>query len=133
MTDHTNDRPERPTRGHKISIRVDDSELENLKARAGDQALAEWMRNVCMGQPEKPAKRKAYSKKEIKRWTPPPAVDPNLIRHIAMIGNNINQIARVLNRNPNADTMAVLIEIQHIQNALDKIVEINSVSQNHGG
>lgn len=127
------DRQKRPIRNHKISVRADDAELENLKNRAGDQALAEWMRNVCLGEPEKPVERKSYSKSEINRWTPPPEVDPDLIRHIAMIGNNVNQIARALNQNPNADSMAALIEIQHIQRALDQLVELNRVSKNHGG
>jgi hypothetical protein len=124
MTYHKNDRSKTPKRAHKISIRASDEELAELKNRAADQPLAEWLRELGLGQ---------QRKRERERWTPPPTVDPQLIRHIAMIGNNINQIARALNKNPNADSMAVLVEIQHIQKGLNQLVEIHRVSENNGG
>lgn len=124
MTGHKNDRPKTPKREHKISIRASDDELAELKNRAADQPLAEWLRELGLGQ---------QRKRERERWTSPPTVDPLLIRHVATIGNNVNQIARALNQNPNADSMAVLVEIQHIQKALDQLVEIHRVSENNGG
>ena len=124
MTDHKNDRPKTPKRGHKISIRASDEELDELRNRAADQPLAEWLRELGLSQ---------QRKRERQRWTSPPQVDPQLIRHLSMIGNNINQIARALNQNQNADSLAVLVEIQHIQKALDQLVEIHRVSENNGG
>ena len=39
-------------------------------------------------------------------------VDPEVLYHLSKIGNNINQIARSLNRGDNIDSLAVLLDIR---------------------
>ena len=67
-----------------IKIRVSDAELERLREICPKAQLAEWMREQCLGvvQPQ--------------RRTPAPTVDPALLRQLAGMGNNLNQIARFL-------------------------------------
>lgn len=43
---------------------------------------------------------------------PPPKVDPELIRQVARIGNNLNQIARRCNTGQRFDVLAELAEIE---------------------
>ena len=71
-----------------IKIRVSDAELERLREICPKAQLAEWMREQCLGvvQPQ--------------RRTPAPTVDPALLRQLAGIGNNLNQIARRINASP---------------------------------
>jgi len=44
--------------------------------------------------------------------------DPILLRQIAAIGNNANQIARWANSNPNADSVELLAALHDIESAL---------------
>ena len=68
-----------------IKIRVTDAELERLKALCPKAQLAEWMREHCLG--VAPSQRRV----------PPPPIDPALLRQLAGMGNNLNQIARRVN------------------------------------
>lgn len=68
-------------RQHIIKIRVSDSELSELRERSSGP-LAVWLRECGLAQ----HKRK-----------PVPQVDPNFLRQLVGIGNNLNQIARYLN------------------------------------
>ena len=74
-----------------IKIRVSDAELERLREICPKAQLAEWMREQCLGvvQPQ--------------RRTPAPTVDPALLRQLAGMGNNLNQIARHLNEGQRGD------------------------------
>lgn len=67
-----------------IKIRCTDSEYEELKKRSPKPRLAEWMREKCLDV-KPPRSRKV------------PDADPALIRQLAGIGNNLNQIARQIN------------------------------------
>lgn len=67
-----------------IKIRVNDSEYFELVKRSLKPRLAEWMREYCLGA-------------KVPRANTVPKIDPALLRQLAAIGNNINQIARVLN------------------------------------
>ena len=73
-----------------IKIRVTDEEFARLKGLSGDERLAEWMRSQCLG----------HDKAAARRRTPVPKADPALLRQIAGIGNNLNQIARRINASP---------------------------------
>ena len=67
-----------------IKIRVNDSEYFELVQRRLKPRLAEWMREHCLGT-------------KVPRAKTVPKIDPALLRQLAAIGNNVNQIARVLN------------------------------------
>lgn len=100
-------------RKNRVPLRLSDSEKAKLLALAAGRELAPWIREICLN--EKPNHRIA-----------PPKIDPVLIRHLAAIGNNINQIARALNSNPTIETALVAVEISHIQKSLDELVRLNS-------
>lgn len=74
-------------RTKEIKIRLTEDEHAALLARCASQKLAEWMRETCLDV-RKPKARKI------------PLVDPQLLRALAGIGNNVNQIARLLNTDP---------------------------------
>mgnify|MGYP001159674667 CR=1 FL=1 len=67
-----------------IKIRVSESEYEELVLRSSKPKLAQWMREFCLDA-------------KVPRANKIPKVDPNLLRQIAAIGNNLNQIARQMN------------------------------------
>lgn len=82
------------------------AELQQLKT--GHQ-LASWMRETCLG-------------KKSKRRTSPPTVDPALLRQLAGIGNNVNQIARQCNSvlEP-ADAIDMLVRLEAIEQTLENL------------
>lgn len=67
-----------------LGIRVADTEYQQLLERCEGKQLAAWMRAVCLG--ERPARTGKL-----------PTLSPVLLRHLAGIGNNLNQIARRVN------------------------------------
>ena len=71
-----------------IKIRVSPEELETLKFNSTKAELAAWMRDTCLnpGQTD-----------FVRDLAQPSPVDPALLRALAGIGNNLNQIARKVN------------------------------------
>ena len=76
-----------PKRERVIKIRATEAELARLKVLSGEDRLAEWMREQCLGDGKAPGRRR----------TPVPKADPALLRQLAGIGNNLNQVARRVN------------------------------------
>lgn len=74
-------------RTKEIKIRLTEDEHAALLARCTSKKLAEWMRETCLDV-RQPKARKI------------PLVDPQLLRALAGIGNNVNQIARLLHKDP---------------------------------
>lgn len=68
-----------------IKVRVTNNEHERLKALCPKARLAEWVRETCLQETSHQSK------------APYPPVEPALLRQLAGIGNNLNQIARKLN------------------------------------
>lgn len=96
-------------RTKRIEIAVTDDEYESLMQLKTTQHLASWMREVCLN-------------KKTKRRGKPPTVDPALLRHLAAIGNNVNQIARQCNSTLSAtDAIDVLIRLDAIESTLQEI------------
>ncbi|MDP5132009.1 MAG: MobC family plasmid mobilization relaxosome protein [Paraglaciecola sp.] len=71
-------------RDKSIKIRVSEDEFDRLKANCTGNQLAVWMREMCLG-------------KQSRKRNPPPTVDPDLLRQLAAIGNNVNQLAKQVN------------------------------------
>ena len=96
-------------RQREIKIRLTDAEHEALLARCTKPSLATWMRETCLG--EKQTKQSRIQE-----------VDPQLLRQLAGIGNNLNQIARIINQQSKTDTpldrVAVITSLSGIEREL---------------
>ncbi len=95
-----------------IKLRVTEAEYADLKARCDRAELAPWMREVCLNQ------------HVLKRANIPDA-DPQLLRQIAGIGNNLNQIARVVNsqRHDAVNLVKVLAQLAALERQLEQIYQ----------
>ncbi|ELA07975.1 putative mobilization protein C (plasmid) [Moraxella macacae 0408225] len=82
-------KPKRQIRDKSIKIRLNADELAQFKQRQIGDELASWVRSVCLGNPLQPPKKT----KQISIKT----ADPELLRQLAKIGSNLNQIARAVN------------------------------------
>lgn len=71
-------------RNRMLTMRVTEDEHRRLLERCDGKQLAVWMRQTCLN--EKPA-----------RVGKLPSISPALLRQLAGMGNNLNQIARKVN------------------------------------
>ena len=102
---------EKLNREKTIKIRVTENELSELHKRSRKPRLAEWMREHCLG--VKPS-----------RTAQIPPVDPALLRQLAGIGNNLNQIARSVNSKYSPiESVEVIARLTDIKRALNEIRE----------
>lgn len=102
---------EKVLRDNVIKVRVTDAELALLRERMVGGELARWMRETCLS-----------VESDVVHVDVPP-VDANLLRQLAAIGNNVNQIARQVNSqtiNP-ADAIQILTSLRGITNALHQL------------
>ncbi|WP_234271857.1 plasmid mobilization relaxosome protein MobC [Billgrantia ethanolica] len=96
-----------------IKIRVSPEELETLKWRCPKPQLAEWMREQCLN-PDGDWVRQSKG--------PEPA-DPALLRQLAGIGNNLNQVARRVNSGEwgAADRVQVIAALAAVERELAEL------------
>jgi len=106
-------------RNKSIKIRVSDEEHQKLLELAQNQPLAEFMREYCLSaDSEYFAKIAKKNRDKINRLTVP----PELLRQLASVGNNVNQISRNLNRyqsqGDHINLMKLAIILQNIESEL---------------
>lgn len=96
-------------RTKSIKIWLTPEEHDRLNELKTGAQLATWMRETCLG-------------KRSKRKGKPPTVDPVLLRHLAAIGNNINQIAKQCNTTLSpTDTLDVIVRLDAIEQVLNEV------------
>ena len=97
-------------RTRSIKIRVTNDEYDRLERLKSGSRLATWIRETCLGEAEQ-------------RECEMPTVSPVLLRQIAGIGNNLNQIARKVNSNEWSVSHAVQIiaELRVIEKHLSEL------------
>jgi len=102
-----------PARDKIIKVRVSAEEHETLKWRCPKARLAEWMREQCLN-PDGDWVR------QTKKAEP---ADPALLRQLAGIGNNLNQIARKVNTGDWAglDRVAVVAALAAVERELSEL------------
>lgn len=101
-------------RDKHIQIRLSVDEKADIESRAGDLDTSTFLRQLALKQPTP-------------QPNPKPTIvihsaDPELVRHVAWIGNNMNQIAKHLNSGNSVDK-SVLLQLIEIQSALDTELE----------
>lgn len=98
-----------------IKIRVTESEYEQLIERSQKPRLAEWMREFCLGA-------------KVPKANAVPKIDPSLLRQLAGMGNNLNQIARAIHSQEwqPLDRIQVVAALTSIQRELALIQSENT-------
>lgn len=109
MQKASTERPEK--RNRSVKIRLTDEELAILKMHSTRSELARWMREFCLsgGQQDLAAGVGVGERS-----------DPELLRQLAAIGNNLNQIARALNNGTwgPLDKVAVVAGLADVEHQL---------------
>ncbi|MCO8063336.1 MobC family plasmid mobilization relaxosome protein, partial [Acinetobacter lwoffii] len=99
-------------RQKEIKIRLTDEEHQALLDRCTTASLASWMREICLSE------KRTKQSKVIE-------VDPKLLRQLAGIGNNLNQIARLVNQQSKTssaiDRIAIITALSGIERELQRL------------
>ena len=98
----------------RVRCTPDDLERWQAIAKSRDETVSGVVRRLLDGTPEK-------------RRSPIPLVDVSLLRQVAMVGNNLNQIARVVNEarvfKAHADARDVLGHLVIIERMLRELID----------
>lgn len=82
--------------------------------------LADFLRDLGLGRDPVPQPRTEKSRK----FREPPPVDPALLRELARIGNNLNQLARA--SNAGTPPLDLLVQLQAIESELKQLKRLHS-------
>ena len=104
---------EKDKREKIIKVRVSAQEHEQLKHICPKVQLAEWMREHCLNP----------TVDWVSATKGPSPVDPELLRQLAGVGNNMNQIARKVNTGEwgPVDRVAVIAALSSIERELAEL------------
>lgn len=98
----------------KITVRYTEEEHEKAKNLAS-YSLASYLRDLSLQQT-----------KQTKTALVEKVADPKLIRQLSMIGNNLNQLARVANSEQSSlVSQKILLELSAIREQLERIENAN--------
>ncbi|HCZ8836337.1 plasmid mobilization relaxosome protein MobC [Vibrio parahaemolyticus] len=113
-------------REHEVKIRVTEDEWGVLNQKSGSVPLAAWLRNLALQTHVHKAKS-AELKEQQKSFKP---VDPALLRQIAAVGNNLNQISRKVHlqfANGGFNSSALLMQLSVLEGQLNHLIQMHSV------
>jgi len=102
-------------RTKEIKIRLTETEHQRLLDRCDRIHLAEWLRQLGLGEYTSRKRRVPY-------------VAPELLRQVSGIGNNLNQIARRLNQIDSlmpAERASLLVVLTSLDRQLGDLLEQN--------
>lgn len=95
-------------RNKMLTMWVTEDEHRRLIARCDGKQLAAWMRQTCLD--EKPARTGKL-----------PTLAPALLRQLAGMGNNLNQIARKVNAGTGHDQVQIVAALMAIDAGLERL------------
>ncbi len=107
----------------RVTLRLPDDTAAEWKRRAetADQSMSDWVRQRVDGADAVQTGQRRH-RRRLRTLT----ADPELLRQLAAVGSNVNQIARVLNSiglNP-GDHAHLLAELAAIQRELHRLAEL---------
>lgn len=123
-------RPSPLTQRVTLRLPADTATAWRRQAKAAEITLSDWVRRRVDGGHAVPA-AKPRERRRLRTLT----ADPVLLRQLAAIGNNVNQIARVLNSvglTP-SDHLQLLTELAAIQRELHHLTELPHYDPNDLG
>lgn len=102
----TPEKPKRAMRTTELTIRVNESEYQQIKNRQTGKTFAGWLRQVALG------------------IVPTYQADADLVRSLGRIGSNLNQLTKHANIQKELD-QNVLNEITAIRVLMHKLIDQN--------
>ena len=102
---------EKQKRSRSITVWLTDDEYKILHDKKTQSRIGAWVRDTCLGVESKKRKYKP--------------VEPALLRELASIGNNVNQIAKHTNieaLGSGVDNVRLLIELSLIREQLNELL-----------
>ncbi|MDN6337074.1 MAG: plasmid mobilization relaxosome protein MobC [Halomonas sp.] len=113
----------KPALSQRITLRLpkDTATSWRQRADAADQSLSDWLRSAVDGESARQTGQRR-NQRRLRTLT----ADPELLRQLAALGSNVNQIARVLNSigmSP-SDHAHLLAELAAIQGELHRLAEL---------
>lgn len=117
------DQPSRRQLSQRVTLRLPDDTAAHWRqaAKAADKSLSDWLRQRVDGAEAVQTGLRRHPRR-LRTLT----ADPALLRQLAAIGSNINQMARVLNSvglSP-ADHTRLLAELAAMQRELHRLAEL---------
>lgn len=117
------DRPQRQPLSQRVTLRLPEATAAEWRRRAeaADLSLSDWLRQRVDG-----ADAVQTGQRRQRRRLRTLTADPELLRQLAAVGSNVNQIARVLNSvglTP-GDHAHLLAELAAIQRELHRLAEL---------
>jgi hypothetical protein len=112
-----------------LPVRLPKSTVDRLKAQAleRDCSVSDVLRAHLTLDAAKPLGKPRPRRREPKELGPVSAADPLLLRQLASLGNNMNQLARAVNAGAlagkPADAVQILIVLRAIEQQLSTIAE----------
>ena len=103
-------RSDRRMRTHVLSVRLTDAELDRLRGLA-----------VAAGMPVSEIVRQSTGRVRL-RSASDRAAHADLVRQVARLGSNLNQIARRVNSSRHPDRLQILVELVAIERALRSLL-----------
>jgi hypothetical protein len=95
-------------RNKMLTMWVTEDEHRRLLDRCEGKQLASWMRQTCLN--EKPTRTGKL-----------PSISPALLRQLAGMGNNLNQIARKVNAGIGHDRVQIVAALMAIDAGLERL------------
>jgi hypothetical protein len=95
-------------RNKMLTLWVTEDEHRRLLELCDGKPLAAWMRQTCLD--EKPARSGKL-----------PTLSPALLRQLAGMGNNLNQIARKVNTGTGHDRVQIVAALMAIDGGLERL------------
>lgn len=96
------------------------------QAKNSGKSLSDWIRSKIDANQQTGISTPSAAPKR-KNYTP---ADPDLLRQVAMIGNNLNQIARIANSFSAIDSINLLSSLSSLRNDLSVLIDKNSGVKN---
>ncbi len=120
----TADKKKRETKDRQLKVRLTEDEFAKLKkaADADGVTLANYARRQL---DLDTVKRSPIGMMTYRKYTP---VDPDLLRQISRLGNNLNQIARRVNQNDFQTSLDLLKTLLTIERRLKQVQDAHQIS-----
>lgn len=118
------------SKSKQLKVRLSESDHSRIKelSEMYGVTISEYVTKRCLKVELDPERipEVVTRKKVVVKYSDVAQADPKLIAEVARIGNNLNQIARAINKGKSVNSLKLLIALQSTAEALRTLSEVNA-------